>query len=113
MFERHADPIDEAAALAATLADGAIAAARAANAPETHPDFDGETCIDCGDDIPKERLALKKIRCVESGVLGQPRKLIRSKKGQFFCRSGPGLFPAITRLCSPPDGAVKLTRTEL
>lgn len=64
MFERHADPIDEAAALAASLTDGAIAAARRANAPETHPDFDGESCIDCGDTIPELRLAMQKIRCV-------------------------------------------------
>jgi RNA polymerase-binding transcription factor DksA len=74
MFERHADPIDEAAALAASLTDGAIAAVRAANAPETHPDFDGETCIDCGDDIPKERLAMKKIRCVHCQRLKERRE---------------------------------------
>ncbi len=64
MFERHADPIDEAAALAASLTDGAIAAARRANAPESHPDFDGESCLECGDTIPEQRLALGKIRCV-------------------------------------------------
>ncbi len=64
MFERHADPIDEASALAASLADGAIAAARRANAPESHPDFDGESCIECGDTIPEQRLAMGKIRCV-------------------------------------------------
>ncbi|HDR9103584.1 TraR/DksA C4-type zinc finger protein [Paraburkholderia sp. A3RO-2L] len=74
MFERHADPIDEAAALAATLTEGAIAAARRANAPETHPDFDGETCIDCGDDIPKERLALGKIRCVHCQTIKERRQ---------------------------------------
>lgn len=32
--------------------------------PETHPDFDGESCILCGDEIPKERLSLGKIRCI-------------------------------------------------
>lgn len=64
MYERHADPIDEAAELAASLADGAIAAARRATAPETHPGFDGETCVDCGNDIPKERLAMGRVRCV-------------------------------------------------
>ena len=66
MFEKHADPIDEAAALAASLADAGIAAARRANAPETHPDFDGESCVepDCGDLIPAARLAMGKIRCV-------------------------------------------------
>jgi RNA polymerase-binding transcription factor DksA len=31
---------------------------------ESHPDFDGEHCIDCEDDIPAERLAMGKIRCV-------------------------------------------------
>jgi RNA polymerase-binding transcription factor DksA len=64
MFERHADPLDEASALAASLTEDAIAAARAAARPETHPDFDGETCVTCGDDIPTARLALKKVRCV-------------------------------------------------
>lgn len=39
--------------------------ARLANAPETHPDFDGQHCIDCGEEIPAPRLALFKIRCVE------------------------------------------------
>lgn len=33
-------------------------------APEKHPDFDGETCIDCGLDIPELRLQMGKIRCV-------------------------------------------------
>lgn len=64
MYERHADPLDEAAELVNTMTEGAIAAARQANAPETHPDFDGETCVDCGDDIPSERLAMGKVRCV-------------------------------------------------
>lgn len=64
MYERHADPIDEANALAAALTDGAIAAARHAAAPEFHPEFDGETCVDCGDAIPVDRLALGKVRCV-------------------------------------------------
>lgn len=33
-------------------------------APETHPDFDGESCIVCGETIPKIRLKMGKIRCV-------------------------------------------------
>lgn len=32
--------------------------------PETHPDFDGETCVSCGDDMPEERLKLGRVRCV-------------------------------------------------
>ena len=34
-------------------------------APETHPDFDGETCIDCGAEIPALRLSMGRIRCVD------------------------------------------------
>jgi len=34
-------------------------------APETHPDFDGESCLDCGAEIPPARLAMFKIRCVD------------------------------------------------
>lgn len=33
-------------------------------APEKHPDFDGETCVSCGDDIPPERLKMGRVRCV-------------------------------------------------
>lgn len=35
------------------------------NKPETHPDFNGEECIECGDVIPPARLALQKIRCID------------------------------------------------
>lgn len=81
MHERHADPIDEATALAAALTDSAIAAARLANAPESHPDFDGETCIDCGDDIPKDRLALGKIRCIRCQTVLEHRKKQQARPG--------------------------------
>lgn len=44
----------------------AVAKVRAAAAPESDPDFDGEHCVEarCGDTIPAARLALGKIRCV-------------------------------------------------
>lgn len=64
MQERHSDPLDEAAALSASMTDAAIEQARRANAPESHPDFDGESCVECGDTIPEGRLALGKVRCV-------------------------------------------------
>lgn len=35
------------------------------NAPQSHPDFDGEHCISCGDTIPQGRLDIGKIRCVD------------------------------------------------
>jgi RNA polymerase-binding transcription factor DksA len=42
----------------------AIEAVRALVAPESDPDFDGKTCIECGEAIPRKRLDLGKIRCV-------------------------------------------------
>lgn len=81
MTERHADPIDEAAALTSALTDGAVAAARAASAPEFHPDFDGVSCVDCGNDIPAGRLALKKVRCVEC-------QGAKEKRTSQFARTG-------------------------
>lgn len=44
-------------------------ARKKAAAVEQDPRFDGETCIVCGIDIPAERIALKKIRCVECQTL--------------------------------------------
>lgn len=32
--------------------------------PETHPDFDGESCVKCGREMP-ERVLLGKIRCFD------------------------------------------------
>lgn len=42
----------------------ALEKAKLTMAPETHPDFDGETCVSCGEDIPQLRLAMHKVRCV-------------------------------------------------
>lgn len=39
--------------------------AREMNRPEFHPDFDGKTCVDCGEDIPPARLLLRRVRCVD------------------------------------------------
>jgi RNA polymerase-binding transcription factor DksA len=48
----------------------------AANRPETHPDFDGESCLECGGEIPGARLALGKIRCVAcQGAIERKNKL--------------------------------------
>ena len=52
----------------------AIAETRARLAPEQHPDFDGESCVDCGDDIPKERLAMGRIRCVHCQTIKERNK---------------------------------------
>lgn len=34
-------------------------------AAESHPDFDGESCLDCGTEIPELRLKMGRIRCVD------------------------------------------------
>lgn len=60
---RFSDPLDEANALAESLNESGIAAARRACAPESHPNFDGLHCVDCEEDIPPQRLAMKRVRC--------------------------------------------------
>lgn len=58
----------------------ALERAKAAMAPETHPDFDGECCVDCGDDIPQARLAMGKVRCVIcQGKLERKSKLFAGR----------------------------------
>lgn len=58
----------------------ALQKAKAAMAPETHPDFDGESCVDCGEDIPKLRLGMGKVRCVHcQGSLERKSKLYASR----------------------------------
>lgn len=37
---------------------------RFANGNLMYPEFDGESCVGCGDTIPEGRLALGKVRCV-------------------------------------------------
>lgn len=59
-----ADPFDLASHQEQLATDNAVALVRARAAPEKHPHFDGSTCVECGDDIPTERLALGKVRCV-------------------------------------------------
>lgn len=83
MIEKHADPIDEATALAASLTESAVAAARRANARESHPDFDGESCIECGDIIPSPRLALGKIRCIhcQTALERRARHQVKTSRG--------------------------------
>ena len=75
MTDRHADPIDAAAEYTADMNNRALAEFRRRNVPETHPDFDGKTCIDCADDIPAVRLELGRIRCVScQGVLERKQR---------------------------------------
>jgi len=60
----HGDNLDVAADLQQKLNDAGLAEVQRRAQPETHPDFDGKHCISCGNEIPKLRLKLNKIRCV-------------------------------------------------
>ena len=60
-----ADIIDIANAFQARLNSDAEFRARGKSAPETHPDFNGHNCVDCGEVIHPIRLAMGKVRCME------------------------------------------------
>jgi len=53
--------------------------ARGKSAPESHPDFDGLTCVDCGDIIPAGRLQLGRVRCVECQSVTERRRNLYSR----------------------------------
>lgn len=63
------DDVYDEADIASALEMGFIAKALADHkskvAPERHPDFDGQHCIDCDAEIPQVRLNMGKIRCVD------------------------------------------------
>lgn len=57
-----ADPVDEAQMLEEAFRISSIAAVTNRTVPS---DFDGKHCYDCGEDIPKARLAITGVyRCV-------------------------------------------------
>lgn len=58
------DEADIASALEMGFIAQALEAHKAKVAKETHPDFDGENCLDCGEEIPELRLSMGRIRCV-------------------------------------------------
>lgn len=60
-----ADIFDTAQAFQARLNSDAESRARGKSAPETHPDFDGYHCVDCGEGVHPVRLAMGKVRCFE------------------------------------------------
>lgn len=64
-FESCPDPSDQATKLEFQHNADSLAAIRRANAPQSHPDFDGVHCLDCDTEIPRERLAAGRIRCTD------------------------------------------------
>jgi RNA polymerase-binding transcription factor DksA len=76
-LERQPDKFDRASDLEALQRDNAIKAVQR-NLKESHPDFDGESCLDCADLIPPLRLAMCRIRCVScQAALEHQNKLRR------------------------------------
>jgi hypothetical protein len=62
--ERSADVLDTAAELQEQMNADARAAVAAADRPQTHPDFNGSDCVECGEALPGVRLAYQRIRCM-------------------------------------------------
>lgn len=59
-----ADIIDIAQEAIEACTEEAQRRARKQAARETHPNFDGVTCVDCGSDVEPARLGLGKVRCI-------------------------------------------------
>lgn len=58
---------------------GSLQAVRARLAPQTHPDFDGVHCLDCGVKLPKQRLADGRIYCTTcQEIIDKKNKLRRA-----------------------------------
>lgn len=71
-----ADTIDDAQAYNELHQEVSLKNQALKNLPETHPDFDGEHCVEahCGVRIPNGRLALRKVRCVDCQELLEKRQ---------------------------------------
>lgn len=62
-IERQPDKFDAASDLEILQRNAAIAKIQR-SLVETHPDFDGENCVDCELEIPEARLKMCRVRCV-------------------------------------------------
>ena len=63
-FEKETDESLQATALETAAREAALNKARDIANAKPPKDFDGETCIDCGEDIPQARLALGRWTCI-------------------------------------------------
>lgn len=76
-MDNSADNFDNASVLEDKFREAAITAARSAD-PAPH-DFDGESCYDCGTDMPVERLKHGFWTCVAC-------KSVREKRNHLYRR---------------------------
>lgn len=76
MDDKLTDPSDIASREEDYFRVEALRQIRQAAQEQSHPDFDGKTCLDCANDIPNQRLALGKIRCVDcQELIERPSRL--------------------------------------
>lgn len=69
------DIADQAGDMMETIEAAQLKERRAAAAKkESHPDFNGQDCVECGEAIPAERLKLFRVRCVECQRIIEHRK---------------------------------------
>lgn len=68
MIDRFADEIDQAAVISASHNEACIKSAQHAMRPQQEPDENGNyphtECVECGDDLPIERMKMGRILCV-------------------------------------------------
>lgn len=72
-MEHRGDIFDQASDQEEAYRSAAIRAA-SGSLRESHPEFDGATCLDCSDEMPVERLKLGRIRCVRCQTLLEKRR---------------------------------------
>lgn len=74
-----ADPADIAAETIEACTADAHRRQIGKSGPESHPDFDGVHCVedDCGVVIPKLRLDMGRVRCVDCQALLEKRGALR------------------------------------
>ena len=80
-MNRSADLIDQASEQEAMFHANNIKAVQDLLEPQSHPDFNGVDCLDCGEVVPDKRLAFGRIRCTscESLLEEKDNKLKRRK----------------------------------
>lgn len=73
------DPVDKACLIEQGERVIALRSVQERLKPQTHPDFDGESCLDCGAEMPAQRLADGRIRCTGCQTAHEKRsKFFRS-----------------------------------
>lgn len=63
-FAHIPDENERASLVEQAFNSASVAEVRMRLAPESHPHFNGRDCVDCWDELPAERLADGRVRCV-------------------------------------------------